>query len=246
MLVSDTPHVFQVDAGANGSYGYEVMDTCRPSTDSEAGDSDLSLLSYLDCSENAFLEYQKRVRGADYLNTFRYLAYHTPFGGMVKGAHRNLMRKQVKGVTPSDIEADFRRRFTPGLAYCQRVGNIMGATAMMALASTIDNGDFEQPQRVGVFSYGSGCCSEFFSGVVSRAGQERLREFRIKQHLDDRRELTMDEYEHLLVGSNAVRFGTRNVVLDTGFLPRARTGHGRPVLFLKEIREYRRIYEWVS
>src|SRR4051812_12735671 len=40
MLVSETPYVFQVDAGANGSYGYEVMDTCRPSTDSEAGDSD--------------------------------------------------------------------------------------------------------------------------------------------------------------------------------------------------------------
>jgi len=246
MLVSETPHVFQVDAGANGSYGYEVMDTCRPSTDSEAGDSDLSLLSYLDCCENAFLEYQKRVRGADYVNTFRYLAYHTPFGGMVKGAHRNLMRKQVKGVTASDIESDFRRRFSPGLTYCQRVGNIMGATAMMALASTIDNGDFEKPQRVGVFSYGSGCCSEFFSGVVTQAGQDRIRELRIKQHLDKRYELSMDEYENLLVGSNAVKFGTRNVVLDTSFVPGARKALGKPVLFLKEIKEYRRIYEWVS
>ncbi len=245
MLVSETPHVFQVDAGANGSYGYEVMDTCRPSTDSEAGDSDLSLLSYLDCCENAFLEYQKRVRGADYVNTFGYLAYHTPFGGMVKGAHRNLMRKQVKGVTASDIESDFRRRFSPGLTYCQRVGNIMGATAMMALASTIDNGDFDKPQRVGVFSYGSGCCSEFFSGVVTRAGQDRIRELRIKQHLDRRYELSMDEYEHLLVGSNAVKFGTRNVVLDTRFVPGTRKALGKPVLFLKEIKEYRRIYEWL-
>ena len=245
MLVSETPHVFQVDAGANGSYGYEVMDTCRPSTDSEAGDSDLSLLSYLDCCENAFLEYQKRVRGADYVNTFGYLAYHTPFGGMVKGAHRNLMRKQVKGVTASDIESDFRRRFSPGLTYCQRVGNIMGATAMMALASTIDNGDFDKPQRVGVFSYGSGCCSEFFSGVVTRAGQDRIRELRIKQHLDRRYELSMDEYEHLLVGSNAVKFGTRNVVLDTSFVPGTRKALGKPVLFLKEIKEYRRIYEWL-
>lgn len=246
MLLGETPHLFQVDPGANGSYGYEVMDTCRPSTDSEAGDSDLSLLSYLDCAENAFVEYKNRVQGADYVKSFGYLAYHTPFGGMVKGAHRNLMRKQVKGVKPPEIEEDFNRRFTPGITYCQRVGNIMGATAMMALASTIDNGDFSRPQRVGVFSYGSGCCSEFFSGVVSQHGQDTLRAMDIKGQLDSRYELTMDEYESLLVGSNAVRFGTRNVVLDTGFIPQATRTHGKPVLFLKEIKEYRRIYEWMS
>src|SRR5215475_14421731 len=49
MIVSDLPYIFQVDVGANGYYGYEVMDTCRPVPDSEAGDADLSLLSYLDC-----------------------------------------------------------------------------------------------------------------------------------------------------------------------------------------------------
>lgn len=246
LLISETPHVFQVDPGAIGSYGYEVMDTCRPSTDSEAGDSDLSLTSYLDCSENAFLEYQKRVSGADYHRTFGYLAYHTPFGGMVKGAHRSLMRKHVRGVTPSDIEADFERRMVPGLTYCQRVGNIMGATAMLSLASTIANASFDKPQRIGVFSYGSGCCSEFFSGVATKEGQERIRAMGIKEHLDRRYELSMDEYDDLLVGSNAVKFGTRNVVLDSKFIPKARTTHGRPTLFLKEIKEYGRKYEWVQ
>ena len=66
-LVSELPHVFRVDVGANGYYGYEVMDTCRPAPDKEAGDADLSLLSYLDCCEKAFLEYSKRVEGADLL-----------------------------------------------------------------------------------------------------------------------------------------------------------------------------------
>lgn len=246
MLCSETPYVFQIDPGANGSYGYEVMDTCRPSTDAEAGDSDLSLRSYLDCSENAFLEYQKRVRGADYASTFAYLAYHTPFGGMVKGAHRNLMRKHVKGIVPVDIEADFERRLVPGLTFCQRVGNIMGATAMLALAGTIANGNFEKSQRVGVFTYGSGCCSEFFSGVATKEGQQRIRALKIKEQLDNRHELTMDEYEDLLVGSNALKFGTRNVVLDSEFLPQARKAQGTPTLFLKEIKEYHRRYEWVS
>lgn len=39
----------------------------------------------------------------------------------------------------------------PSLIYCQRVGNIMGATAHLALASTIDNGTFDKPKRLGIF-----------------------------------------------------------------------------------------------
>lgn len=245
MLISEKPYVFQVDVGANGYYGYEVMDTCRPSPDSEAGDADLSLLSYLDCCENAFLEYQKRVPEANYTETFSYLSFHTPFGGMVKGAHRNLMRKIVQAKS-EEIEADFERRVMPGLNYCQRVGNIMGATAMLSLASTIDNGDFSEPRRIGCFSYGSGCCSEFFSGVARQQGQEQVRALEIKDHLDNRHELSMEEYDELLVDSKVVKFGTRNATLNPTFIPQARKVHGKETLFLKEIKEFHREYEWIS
>lgn len=245
MLVSDRPHVFHIDVGANGYYGYEVMDTCRPSPDTDAGDTDLSLLSYLTCCENAYLEYQKRVPGVDFARTFTYLAYHTPFGGMVKGAHRNMMRKLAKAV-PGDIEVDFRRRVVPGLLHCVRVGNVMGATAALALASTIDNGAFDTPQRIGVFSYGSGCCSEFFSGVASRAGRERLRAMRIGEQLDRRHTLTMGEYDDLLEHSRKLKFGTRNLTADAGFVPEARTTLGMPTLFLKQIKEFHREYEWIG
>ena len=245
MLVSELPYVFQIDAGANGYYGYEVMDTCRPVPDSEAGNADLSLLSYLDCCEKSFLEYQKRVDGADFARSFSYLAMHTPFGGMVKGAHRNMMRKLVKA-SPSDIDADFERRVIPGLAYCQRVGNVMGATTMLSLASVIDHGDFSMPRRVGCFSYGSGCCSEFFSGIVRQEGQQRLRARKIEEQLDQRYELSMEEYDDLLRRSGAVKLGTRNLILDAGFLPEARSARRNETLFLKEIKEFHREYEWVS
>ena len=245
MLVSDRPHIFQLDVGANGYYGYEVMDTCRPLPDADAGDSDLSLMSYLDCCENAYLEYAKRVEGADYANTFNYLAMHTPFGGMIKGAHRNMMRKLVKA-KPADIELDFESRVIPGLKYCQRVGNIMGATTMLSLASTIDHGNFDEARRIGVFSYGSGCCSEFFSGIASQDSQQQLRAMKINEQLGKRYELTMEEYDNLLVDSNQLKFGTRNVALDTSFLPQARHAHGKEVLFLKGIKEFHREYEWIA
>ncbi|HKD15384.1 MAG TPA: hydroxymethylglutaryl-CoA synthase family protein [Candidatus Angelobacter sp.] len=245
MIVSELPFVFQVDVGASGYYGYEVMDTCRPVPDSEAGDADLSLLSYLDCCEQSFLEYKKRVDGADFARTFSYLAMHTPFGGMIKGAHRDMMRKMAKA-NPKEIEADFERRVLPGLIYCQRVGNIMGATTLLSLISTIDHGDFETPQRIGCFSYGSGCCSEFFSGIVTREGQERVRALRFKDQLDKRCELSIQEYDSLLVNNNAVKFGTRNVVLDTDFIPQARNAQGKETLFLTGIKEFQRQYARLS
>lgn len=246
MLVSDTPRVLQLDVGANGYYGYEVMDTCRPIPDSEAGDADLSLMSYLDCSEKSFLEYRKRVSDVDYRETFQYLVFHTPFGGMVKGAHRAMMRKMARA-DPATAEADFRQRVMPGLTYCQRVGNIMGATVYMALASTIDNAVIDSPKRIGIFSYGSGCCSEFYSGVVTREAQEHQRQFHIKQRLDERYELSMEEYESIVRSSGVVRFGTRNVKLDTDMVPGVRKAlSGTKALVLREINGFHREYEWIG
>jgi polyketide biosynthesis 3-hydroxy-3-methylglutaryl-CoA synthase-like enzyme PksG len=245
MVVSELPYVFQVDVGACGYYGYEVMDTCRPVPDGDAGNTELSLLSYLDCFENAFLEYQKRVQGADFVSMFGYLAMHTPFGGMIKGAHRDMMRKMAKAKPPA-IEADFERRLVPGLKYCQRVGNIMGATTALSLLSTIQHGDFRTPMRIGCFSYGSGCCSEFLSGVATADAQARVRALRITDRLNERHELSMDEYDRLLVKSRAVKFGTRNVVVPSDFLPQGRRANTHGSLFLTEIREFQRQYAWVS
>ncbi|KYC88112.1 hydroxymethylglutaryl-CoA synthase family protein [Bacillus amyloliquefaciens] len=245
-LVSDNPHVFQMDVGANGYYGYEVMDTCRPIPDSEAGYADLSLLSYLDCCEQTFLEYQKRVENAHYQKTFQYLCFHTPFGGMVKGAHRSMMRKWFK-MKPDMIESDFQNRVVPGLNYCQRVGNIMGASVLLSLVSTIDQGDFQEPKRIGCFSYGSGCCSEFYSGVVTARGKEHVRQLEIEKQLNERYRLSMDEYDALFKENEMVKFGTKNIKLDLNLIPGALDIHrGKQRLVLQEIRDFHRKYGWIE
>lgn len=245
MLVSDKPYVFHIDAGANGFYGYEVMDTCRPIPDSESGNADLSLLSYLDCSEAAFNEYKKRVPETDYATTFQYLVFHTPFGGMIKGAHRNRMRKEYR-MKPDLIEQDFQARVMPGLTFCQRVGNIMGATIFLSLLSTICNGEFSVPKRIGCFSYGSGCCSEFYSGVVTAEGAERVRALNIPAQLDQRTRLTIEQYEHLLHMNGAVAFGTRNMKTDKEIVPGVlEKKRDRKILVLDEIKEFHREYIWL-
>ncbi|QDG75023.1 hydroxymethylglutaryl-CoA synthase family protein [Labrenzia sp. PHM005] len=249
LLVSDQPRIFQSDIGANGTYCFEVMDTCRPMPDSEAGDSDLSLLSYLDCCEQSFAAYRARVEGVSYQDSFNYLAFHTPFGGMVKGAHRHMMRRLLRS-RPDEIDVDFETRVAPGLRLCQRIGNIMGATVLLSLTGAVLYGDYRTPQRIGCFSYGSGCASEFYSGVSTADGQRRLQDAPIQKALDLRHKLTMPQYEALLEGCKAVPFGTRNHQPDLDQVPdmksciadqSAQLGYQR--LFLKEIKNFHREYD---
>ena len=245
MLVSDTPHLFRIDAGAHGNHAFEVMDTCRPGPDTEAGDADLSLMAYLECCEHAFRDYARRVDGADFRDTFGSLCFHTPFGGMVKGAHRHLMRRLCKAPA-GEIETDFTKRLEPALAYGRRVGNTAGASVFLALAGTIDTADIREPRRVGMFSYGSGCCSEFFSGVVPADAPSRLAEMGIASGLDRRHRLSMPEYENLLRGTETVRFGTRDAELQPEATPGFRAGEtAKPRLVLDAIAGYHRKYRWL-
>jgi polyketide biosynthesis 3-hydroxy-3-methylglutaryl-CoA synthase-like enzyme PksG len=245
MLISDSPRLFRLDVGASGCVSYEVMDTCRPEPDSEAGNPDLSLMSYLDCCQQSFLHYRERVDGVDYRDTFQYLAFHTPFGGMVKGTHRSMMR-QFSSLTPSEIEADFEQRVALGLTYCRRVGNIMGGALFLSLAGIIGNGSFETPKRVGCFSYGSGCCSEFYSGTVTAEGQAQAPGFHVERQLDARYPLSIPEYESMLSVGAAVRFGARNVDIDCPITARiTNSKEHRPKLFLRSIRDFHRKYEFI-
>jgi polyketide biosynthesis 3-hydroxy-3-methylglutaryl-CoA synthase-like enzyme PksG len=56
----------------------------------------------------------------------------------------------------------------------------------------------------------------------------------------------MEEYDSLLVSNNVVKFGVRNVVLDTEFIPQASTAQGNGTLFLTEIKEFQRQYDRIS
>ncbi len=245
MLVSDQPHVLRLDAGAYGNHGFEVMDTCRPGPDTEAGDADLSLMAYLDCCERAYRDYARRVEGADFRSTFHYLCFHTPFGGMVKGAHRQLMRKLYKA-KPDEIEADFSRRLGPSLAFGQRVGNTAGGSVFLGLAGLLQSADLAAPCRVGLFSYGSGCCSEFFSGVVTPEGQNLLRARDIAGQLDRRHALTLTEYEDLLRGTQVIRFGQKDATIAPDTIPAAWAAYqGQGRLALEGMAGYHRQYRFV-
>jgi polyketide biosynthesis 3-hydroxy-3-methylglutaryl-CoA synthase-like enzyme PksG len=245
MLVGEEPTVLALDPGAYGLHSYEVMDTCRPRADLAAGDSDLSLLAYLDCLERSYADYRQRVDAADIVDTFDYLAFHTPFAGMVKGAHRHLLRRE-KRMAPDDIEADFAARLAPSLVYCTRVGNTYSAGLYLALCSTLRHGSFDEPARIGLFSYGSGCASEFYSGVVTKAGQDAVTRFKTDEALDSRLRLTVGEYERIGVAARATSVQEPDVTVDVepyaDVYDAALAGQG--LLVLDRVAGFHREYRW--
>lgn len=245
MLVGDDPRVLELDQGASGFHSYEVMDTLRPRPDLEAGDSDLSLLSYLHCLEESYAMYASRVQGCDFAGTFDYLVFHTPFAGMVKGAHRRLMHK-LTSAQPDEIERDFARRLAPSLVYCSKVGNVYSAALYLALCSLVSHVELDGPKRVGLFSYGSGCASEFYSGVLSPAAPATLGAVRISEAIESRHELTMEEYELVSELSLGRMAGVRDEVPDPAPYGSVygKCLDGQGLLVLDRIASFHRTYRW--
>lgn len=245
MIVSRTPWILDLDLGANGFHSFEVMDTLRPRPDLEAGDSDLSLLSYMSCLEESFGAYRDRVPATDLMTSFEHLVLHTPFAGMVKGAHRRLLRRYA-GSSPDLIRADFDRRVADSLGHCQQVGNVYSAALYLALCSLIERSEQSRARRIGLFSYGSGCASEFYSGVVGAEAKSRLAAQGIPAAIADRYPLSMPEYEVISDLSLRRMAGVQDEVFDvedyqTVYKERF---DGQGYLVLDRIVNFHRAYRW--
>jgi polyketide biosynthesis 3-hydroxy-3-methylglutaryl-CoA synthase-like enzyme PksG len=132
------------------------------------------------------------------------------------------------------------------LRYCSQVGNIFSASLYLALCSLIDHAELGTPRRIGLFSYGSGCGSEFYSGVVTARSADALAQRRIGQQLAERYKLTFAEYEVIadLAGNRA--YGVRDAAFDPepyGHLYASQFA-GQRLLVLDRIDNFHREYRW--
>ncbi len=243
VIGTDDPAVLALDPGAYGTHTFEVLDSARPTPSMDIAQPDESLFAYLDCLDRSFEDYRSRVTGADIRTTFGLLSFHAPFAGLVRAGHRNLLR--AAGEQAASIAADAQRRLDPALAYQQRTGNLCAASLYVGLASLIENAETPWPQRVGLYSYGSGCCAEFFSGVVSEQAPTQW-PGALGAALDERRKLSWTDYTDLLALTQDVLepIPDRQVPQDHLTVladPRERP----PFLTWTGTQAYRRTYAWI-
>ncbi|WP_194837270.1 hydroxymethylglutaryl-CoA synthase family protein [Nocardia sp. XZ_19_369] len=193
MLVGHDPAILEIDLGRSGLFTFHVMDTLRPRPEIESGNSDLSLLSYLTCLDETYAMYCERNPGTT-LDSFDRMVFHTPFAGMVVGAHRTLTRKHGRR-SRDEVARHFRDAVADSLVLAQEVGNTYSASLYLALSSMLVHGKVEAGQRIGLFSYGSGCCSEFYSGTLRSKAADAPGPIAMNAAIGQRRELDMATYE---------------------------------------------------
>ena len=197
-LLSDTPNIIEYETANKGTWTTDAYDTFRPSALHEIGNNEVSLFTYMDALEGAFTHFQERTEQKyNFDKDFSRLAYHTPFAGMAFQAHRTLCN--LNNPRPKkEVKEDFSRRVFPGLRFAQRVGGTYGASNFVALCGNLTASEPIKPgERIGFFAYGSGAIGEFYSGIIKEDAEKTVKERKIDEHIDSRREVTVPEYERL-------------------------------------------------
>jgi hydroxymethylglutaryl-CoA synthase len=204
MLVGPSPRALFL-GDESGVHAANVYDFWRPLDRREAlVDGKYSIECYLDALGGAFRSYRQLERpaladGEGLLDRLARVLYHTPFPKMAAKAHRRLMELDRGGaVSDAEYDTSYRTVVAPGLAGVAQIGNTYTASLYLCLAAVLeDDGRALAGRRLGLFSYGSGCCAEFFTGVVA-PGAAASRSTGIRDALARRTLVDVETYERLL------------------------------------------------
>lgn len=204
MVIKREPAILALELGVAGAASTHVHDFWRPLGQREAlVDGHYSVQCYLDALATAYRGWKERAAERDLVRPsgavserFARTCFHVPFPKMAKKAHAHL--RALEG-QPDDA-ALFARQVAPSLLAPARVGNIYTGSLYLALLSALDAaaaGELDG-ERIGLFSYGSGCTSEFFSGIAVRGFRARVAATHLPAVLDGRERISIAEYERLM------------------------------------------------
>lgn len=192
MLVTRQPRVLALDPEC-GLYSEDVMDFWRPNyRDQALVDGKYSTRVYMHAVEECWRQYQERS-GRGYADFARF-CYHLPFTRMAEKAHERLAKASGR---PKPAATELDALLGDTLRYNRITGNSYAASLYVGLCSLLDHAPDLSGQRLGLFSYGSGCVGEFFSGVLQPGYRDHLFTARHQQLLNQRTELTFQQYEDI-------------------------------------------------
>lgn len=189
MLISAEPRLLQLHDD-NVTLTQDIYDFWRPfGEDYPTVEGKLSNETYIGAFEKVWQRYLAVNQAS--LQDFAALAFHIPYTKMGK--------KALLAGLATETEAEQTRilaRYEESIAYSRRVGNLYTGSLYLGLISLLENSqELAAGDRIGLFSYGSGAVSEFFSGTLLPDYQNQLYPDYHQALLDQRQRLTIPEYE---------------------------------------------------
>ncbi len=219
LLVSAEPDLLELDFGMNGVFSMDVHDFWRPLGRREAVvDGHYSIACYLEALSGAYRGWRERAIAREMIRPkdlpseqLARVVYHVPFCKMAKKAHAQVRRcdiEDTRGVTWNEaldaqeapaMTASFEKQVASTLGLCAQVGNAYTASLYLGIAGLLEKEAAAlEGERIGLFSYGSGCCGEFFSGVVGKKAAQKMAAAKLGNVLAQRERIRFDEYERVL------------------------------------------------
>lgn len=193
VLVAKEPKILAIEP-KTGTYSFNVADFYRPAgCETPIVDGKLSIESYVKAICGSFSNYAEKIglEHDEILEKLGNIIFHTPFPKMAERAYFEL----CKNLNYANSEIHFEKKVKPSLSIPSRVGNVYTASLYLALASALENTG--TTGNAGLFSYGSGCTSKFFTGKVMPFAGNIIRSLGISKQLSARRKLTIAEYERI-------------------------------------------------
>lgn len=193
MRITANPRLLAIDP-EQGVHAEDVMDFWRPNYREEAlVDGPYSTRIYLASLAIAWERY--RAASGRGLDAFRRQCYHLPFTRIAEKAQARLHR--AAGL-PAPGPEDLQRIVGESLGYNRITGNTYAASLYEGLACLLDTCSEDLGgARIGLYSYGSGCMAEFFSGVVQPGYRDALFTARHRAMFEARMELDYRQYEDI-------------------------------------------------
>ena len=180
LLVSANPRVCRVEP-TWGVHAEETSDFWRPiSRDTPVVNGKTSLLKYLECLRGARRHFI--ASGGD--GKLRSHCFHLPFASMAHKAAKQVARDA--GAGPS---------YRASLQYGRVIGNTYTASLYIALASLLEQGDVDDGERIGMYSYGSGSLGLYFALQTVQGFRDHLLKRSHTQMLARRHPLSLASYE---------------------------------------------------
>ena len=246
ILVSAEPRILEVELGQSGYWTQEICDLTRPTGRIETGNSETSLVAYMEALEGAFDHFIVRVPEVkDYDGSFQRHVYHMPFGGIAWRAHKALLRRCHDSST-KDAWSNFQRKGLAALQYVRRMGATYSSSTFIGLLGLIDGTEgLLSNERISIFSYGSGSCAEFYSARIGTEARQVSAVAALRNKLDARLPVAVSEYEDIeRQRTEWIESGDYVVPLTDlrGWYDRFYRGQG--LLIFQGMADYYRQYAW--
>lgn len=186
MIISSNPKVLYFE-NFSGICTKNIFDFWKPEyLTYPIVDGKLSTFAYLGCLKSAWEEFSASSK-ISYNDFFR-ICYHTPFAKMAEKAHIILQR-----INTENREININDQ----LIFNKTIGNTYTSSLYLSLFSLLANDQADlSGKRVGLFSYGSGSTSEFFSCIISNEYQNAIKKTanNFKQKILNRKKISYEKY----------------------------------------------------